>query len=829
VLILKEAKMSVRSGDGATGANAPYPPPPAANPHDDDDDDVVVPHQGRTTQPSSPVASNNGSTTAKPAVTPARTSSPRPTPVRVDNTSLSLGATAGSATDEAAAMYDWPESPLLPPIRALGTAAHPETAKLSQTVSKLLPVFVALFALASVGAAQVPASARPDIPLSLSIIIVWGTWTAQMLLEILIDISYRIDQANDNEKIEVSHVVRGAGFWCHILAVPAAVVQTVALVQDWPLVSLLLNLVPFFLQLQLVYLWMTHVSRQCTTTQRGCMLLSFLLSMFFFVGHATVAIEYTSSLGGGNLFEGTTYVEAFYFGAITVSTVGYGDFSPQSLSGRLFVAVVVFMVFALQSIITGKVVEEITARKHFERMNAVLRTLSMREKELKDLEGHVNRIAELHETIPSFMNLVAATRTFETRGDACADRLRQYTRKFILTSVQHNKVMAGLESILAKAKIQEGCDYEAGHMLIRRDEVTLSFFLVQEGDVVIIQPTGVRATMAPFTFFHQIGVFARPSQSIAKCRKPCTIIEIHLRHLFRSLTITELDEFFQVMAAITDPIITTANGRLKRSSAMDPSKVGMRAPLASKPYHIFRILMLRTVGVDDDPGKWHELWSAYVCHDFAFRDVPMPNGHRNSVDGFYVGYGVVVSLALVMSFPSIQHFTPEEIEQLLSGATLEQKEYAMALLSLNIAMTAIGLNERLLQTAPPTKKEASVPLDPFSQAFWMEGLSEEAYNDLATSDIRRPMALEVRFSLRNFIFLSIRYYGFGVAASRLVHADVDYNGPGLVFTGAEWNADGEWEVEGAERVRMRRRRPRNPDLWLVKLAPWCAKRLFLTN
>ncbi len=34
--------------------------------------------------------------------------------------------------------------------------------------------------------------------------------------------------------------------------------------------------------------------------------------------------------------EGWSYVDSFYFSLITLTTVGYGDFSPQTTAGKLF-------------------------------------------------------------------------------------------------------------------------------------------------------------------------------------------------------------------------------------------------------------------------------------------------------------------------------------------------------------------------------------------------------------------------------------------------------------------------------------------------------------
>lgn len=41
--------------------------------------------------------------------------------------------------------------------------------------------------------------------------------------------------------------------------------------------------------------------------------------------------------------EGWSYLDAFYFTVITLTTVGYGDFSPHTESGKIFSMIYIFM------------------------------------------------------------------------------------------------------------------------------------------------------------------------------------------------------------------------------------------------------------------------------------------------------------------------------------------------------------------------------------------------------------------------------------------------------------------------------------------------------
>jgi voltage-gated potassium channel len=51
------------------------------------------------------------------------------------------------------------------------------------------------------------------------------------------------------------------------------------------------------------------------------------------------AVAIVSGTGFYSLVEGLRVVDAFYFSVVTLTTVGYGDFTPQTDAGKLFTAV----------------------------------------------------------------------------------------------------------------------------------------------------------------------------------------------------------------------------------------------------------------------------------------------------------------------------------------------------------------------------------------------------------------------------------------------------------------------------------------------------------
>ncbi|TVP86535.1 MAG: two pore domain potassium channel family protein [Alkalicoccus sp.] len=69
------------------------------------------------------------------------------------------------------------------------------------------------------------------------------------------------------------------------------------------------------------------------------------------------------TLFSGTIFystvEGLRVFDAFYFSVITLSTVGYGDFSPQTDFGKLFTVVYIFTGIGLLMAFAGRIFQYI--------------------------------------------------------------------------------------------------------------------------------------------------------------------------------------------------------------------------------------------------------------------------------------------------------------------------------------------------------------------------------------------------------------------------------------------------------------------------------------
>ncbi len=69
---------------------------------------------------------------------------------------------------------------------------------------------------------------------------------------------------------------------------------------------------------------------------------------------------------GGSVFyhlaEGLSYVDSIYFTAVTLTTVGYGDFTPQTDAGKIFTAVYAFIGIGIFLGFAAALFEEIAVR-----------------------------------------------------------------------------------------------------------------------------------------------------------------------------------------------------------------------------------------------------------------------------------------------------------------------------------------------------------------------------------------------------------------------------------------------------------------------------------
>jgi voltage-gated potassium channel len=93
-------------------------------------------------------------------------------------------------------------------------------------------------------------------------------------------------------------------------------------------------------------------------------------------------------LAGGTVFyrfvESWNWVDAFYFSAITLTTVGYGDFAPVTSLGRLFTIFYLFLGIGVILGFINFIAKQRIRRRAYQRAG--------KDKEIKKLEEKVKKL-----------------------------------------------------------------------------------------------------------------------------------------------------------------------------------------------------------------------------------------------------------------------------------------------------------------------------------------------------------------------------------------------------------------------------------------------------
>jgi voltage-gated potassium channel Kch len=104
------------------------------------------------------------------------------------------------------------------------------------------------------------------------------------------------------------------------------------------------------------------------------------------------------SLGIGTVFyhqvEGWSWLDSFYFSVITLTTIGYGDFSPTQPLSKLFTIVFIFVGLGLFVLFLEKLARAFMENR--EKPAVITRIEAVREKQM---EGNQNGKKEIRENI----------------------------------------------------------------------------------------------------------------------------------------------------------------------------------------------------------------------------------------------------------------------------------------------------------------------------------------------------------------------------------------------------------------------------------------------
>jgi voltage-gated potassium channel len=92
---------------------------------------------------------------------------------------------------------------------------------------------------------------------------------------------------------------------------------------------------------------------------------------------------------GGSIFyhfvEGWSYIDSLYFSVVTLTTIGYGDFSPQTDAGKIFTIIYIITGIGMILSFINTIQHHYTFMKHKERREI------LKNKAFKKKEGKITR------------------------------------------------------------------------------------------------------------------------------------------------------------------------------------------------------------------------------------------------------------------------------------------------------------------------------------------------------------------------------------------------------------------------------------------------------
>lgn len=117
-----------------------------------------------------------------------------------------------------------------------------------------------------------------------------------------------------------------------------------------------------------------------------------------------LVILYTVSIFFFHHVEGWNYLDAAYFTTITIATVGYGDFTPQTQLGKVGVIVLIFTGVSTGLYVISQLgfLREKTIDPHVQRRIEMLRSITelqsgnVKKEEVRMIKDKLNKISKEH-------------------------------------------------------------------------------------------------------------------------------------------------------------------------------------------------------------------------------------------------------------------------------------------------------------------------------------------------------------------------------------------------------------------------------------------------
>ncbi len=205
---------------------------------------------------------------------------------------------------------------------------------------------------------------------------------------------------------------------------------------------------------------------------------------------------------GEGLIQNDYYVRCLYWAVTTLTTIGYGDITPQTTGGRLFCMFIMIMGVGVYGIVIGNVANAIQNANRYKEQN--------REKiqELSNFLKYYKIPDRLQTACYDYYNHIFGQRLSDNDSKIISElphalqkELQTYMNMKLIAKVPvfNNCTLACLKAI---ASVLEQKFYAPGHTIINTGEVGDEMFIIGHGKVDIILKDGsVVATLHEGQFF----------------------------------------------------------------------------------------------------------------------------------------------------------------------------------------------------------------------------------------------------------------------------------------------------------------------------------------
>jgi hypothetical protein len=242
---------------------------------------------------------------------------------------------------------------------------------------------------------------------------------------------------------------------------------------------------------------------------------------------------------GNGLVQNDYYIRSLYWAVTTLTTIGYGDITPQTNAARLFCMVIMILGVGVYGIVIGNVANMIQNANRYKEQN--------REKihELSSFLKYYKIPDRLQSACYDYYNHIFSQRLSDNDSKIISDlphalqqELQTYMNMKLISKVPVFK-NCGIACLKAVASVLEQKFYAPGHTIINTGEIGDEMFIIGHGKVdIILQDGGVIATLHQGQFFGEQALLEHTTRNAnVRAHEYCDLYKLHKNDFLKIIQI----------------------------------------------------------------------------------------------------------------------------------------------------------------------------------------------------------------------------------------------------------------------------------------------------